>query len=328
MKQVSLFVGTLFCLQTVMAHAAAPELTFFSDGTLVQLETTTQKGVAEVALPSAIRENTLRVRPLQTAEITSVELQSAKVPERLYKEQMHLTEQKNRLEDRLKALDTREAIFAAAAKSQSSKAPRKTKANPDPLASVRQGTDFAIAQLEAVFTARRRTEQELKRVEARLQQLHKQAQGLPTVRITATPANARLQVTAVLTEGGWTPQYLLRLSGNGTASLILQTRIPAVPRGFHAAITADSLVTAKPSPPIRVPAAATGAVQVSSWQLPVEQEQVNTGPLPSFSLTLQNSSGIRLPAGKVAVYSNGEYVGSTQLPTSDSGSRISLTSVR
>lgn len=327
MRPVILLISALFCLQGTLAAAAAPELTFFSDGTLIQIEAVTQKGVTEVALPSPVRENTLRVRPLHDGMITSVELLSAKVPERLRKEQENLTEQKSRLEDRLKALETRETIFAAAAKSQSSKAPRKTKTNPDPLSSVRQGTDFAIAQLEAVFTARRRTEQEIKRIESRLQQLRKQSQGLPTVRVTATPANTRLQVAAVLAEGGWTPQYLLRLSGNGMASLVLQASIPALPRGFHASITTDTLATAKPSQPIRVPVT-PGTMQLSAWQLPVEQEQVNAGPLPSFSLTLQNSSSVRLPAGKVAVYSKGEYVGTTQLPTTDSGSRISLTSSR
>jgi len=85
------------------------------------------------------------------ARVERVELLPCQVPERRQKELDALIEQKNRLEDRMKALDTREDIFAAAAKSQSSKAPRKTKANPDPLASVRQGTDFAIAQLEAVY---------------------------------------------------------------------------------------------------------------------------------------------------------------------------------
>jgi hypothetical protein len=57
-----------------------------------------------------------------------------------------LLEQRNRLGDRLQALETREEIFKSATKSQSGKAPRKTRANPDPMLTIRQGTEFAIAQ--------------------------------------------------------------------------------------------------------------------------------------------------------------------------------------
>ena len=68
----------------------------------------------------------------------------------------------------LQALATREEIFKSAAKSQGGKAPRKSKANPDPMQAIRQGTEFAIAQLEAVYTSRRRTEQEIRRIDSRI----------------------------------------------------------------------------------------------------------------------------------------------------------------
>ncbi len=66
-----------------------------------------------------------------------------------------LAYRRDALGDRLKALNAREAIFKSAAKSQSGKAPRKSKTNTEPLTAVRQGTEFAIAQLENVYHARR-----------------------------------------------------------------------------------------------------------------------------------------------------------------------------
>ena len=67
----------------------------------------------------------------------------------------------------MQALEAKETVFKAAAKSQSGKAPRKTKTNPDPLAGVRQATEYAIAQLESVYRARRMAESDLNSVEAR-----------------------------------------------------------------------------------------------------------------------------------------------------------------
>lgn len=316
---------TLLLLLASTALAAPRELTVFSDGVLVELETTTSRGVAELPLPGQIRAQTLRVKPLDNGTITSVELLSAKVPDKLQRELDTLNEQKNRLQDRLKALDTREEIFAAAAKSQSSKAPRKTKTNPDPLTAVRQGTSFAIAQLEAVFTARRHTEQELKRIESRLTQLQQQAVGLPTVRIATSPASVRLRVAAVLTARGWTPHYTLHLQGNGSARLTMQAIVPALPGGFHANVSPTAMSAApqlQQTPPLLQPSGNT--VTIEEWQLPLEKEQVVSGPLPSFALLLKNSTNRPLAAGMAAVYNHGEYIGLSAVPATPVGGTITL----
>jgi len=227
-----------FFVVTSPVQAAQRELTIFSDGRLVEIETTVNKGLAELALPAPIRDGTLRVKALGGGSIGRVELIPFRLSDKLQKELDGLQEQKNRQEDRLKALETREGIFEAAAKSQSSKAPRKTKTNPDPLASVRQGTDFAIAQLEAVFTARRRSEQELKRITARIAQLHKNSGGGPTVRAEVTPGTTRVRVAAVLSDNGWRPRYELRLTGNGsaTAVLIQLAEVDGLLTGFSARV--------------------------------------------------------------------------------------------
>ena len=304
----------LICLTllsvTSLAHAAPRQLTLFSDASLIEVEVAAKKGVGEFSFPAPIREGTLRVKPLDNGSITRVELLPFKTSDKLQKELDSLTEQKHRLEDRLKALDTREGIFAAAAKSQSSKAPRKTKTNPDPMTSVRQGTDFAIAQLEAVFTARRRAEQDLKRVEGRLVGLQKTAVGGPTVRVSVTPATSRIRVAAILKDGGWTPRYDIRIQGNGTALLALAADSSSwLPEGFTVSVTPAAINAGQPTQ--LYPFSVAGSARLAEWQLPTEKEQVITSPLPSFSLTLKNTSSTPLAAGKAAIYYHGEFLGTT-----------------
>lgn len=304
------------------AVAAQRELTVYRDGILVEQEATVRRGVAELSLPTPIRENSLRVKPLDGGTVGRVDLLPFRVPEKHQKELDSLAEQKSRLEDRLKALDTREAIFAAAVKSQSSRTPRKTKANPDPLSAVRQGTDFAIAQLEAVNTSRRRTIQELKRVEARLAALRKAVTGGPTVRVTA-PAS-RVRVAAVLADGSWTPRYDIRLQGDGTARLTLLARLPALPEGYGVRVANASLTAARQEQAQPVPAG--DPVRLAEWRLPVEQEQTLSAPLPSCSFTIRNTSGAPLAAGEAALYADGEYLGVVMLPdlAADATARITF----
>lgn len=306
--------GLVLCLMlltvTSLAHAAPRQLTLFSDASLIEVEVVTKKGVAEFSFPAPIREGTLRIKPLDTGSIARVELLPFKTSDKLQKELDSLTEQKHRLEDRLKALDTREGIFAAAAKSQSSKAPRKTKTNPDPMTSVRQGTDFAIAQLEAVFTARRRAEYDLKRVEARLASLQKTAVGGPTVRVSVTPPTSRIRIAAILKDGGWTPRYDIRIQGNGTALLSLAAdSSSSLPDGYTVSVTPVSIST---GPPTQLyPFSFAGSARLAEWLLPTEKEQVITSPIPNFSLTLKNTSNTPLASGKAAIYHHGEFLGTT-----------------
>lgn len=308
---ISLLILTL-SVATSVAIAAPRELTVFSDGILVEIEATARKGVVEVTLPAPIRENSLRVKPLDNGRVGRVELLPYRVPDRQQKDLDSLIEQKNRLEDRMKALDTREDIFAAAAKSQSSKAPRKTKTNPDPLTSVRQGTDFAIAQLEAVFTARRRTSQELKKVEANLAHLQKSVTNGPTVRITVSPPVSRVMLSVVMADGSWKPYYEIRLTGDGTAKLAMLPLVPALPVGYVAKVTPSSLTADKPHqlfplPPGTLP-------RLAEWTVPVEKEYLAATPLPLFSFTIKNSTGAPLMAGEAVVYSKEEYLGAVLLP--------------
>ncbi|CAH2031735.1 DUF4140 domain-containing protein [Trichlorobacter ammonificans] len=317
-----LLIVLTYFVMTSTAMAAPREITVYSDGILIEQEVTVRKGGTEFSLPAPIRENSLRVKPLDGGSIGRVELVPFRLPEKQQKELDSLTEQKSRLEDRLKALDTREEIFAAAAKSQSSKTPRKTKTNPDPLAAVRQGTDFAIAQLEAVNTSRRRTIQELKRVEARLAAVQKAVTGGPTVRITA-PA-PRIRIAAVLAEGAWTPSYDIRLQGDGFALLTLLARLPVLPEGYAVRVVNASLGGSRQEQAL--PVTAAGPVRLAQWRLPVEQERTVNAPLPSCQFLIRNNSGTPLAAGEAALYVAGEYLGTVLLPAlaGDATAKISL----
>jgi len=302
-------------------EAGQKELTVFSDGVLAEIEVMAKKGSIEIQMPGQIREGTLRIKPLEGGSVSKVELLPFKVSDKQQKELDNLAEQKSRLEDRIKALDTREGIFAAAAKSQSSKAPRKTKTNPDPLASVRQGTDFAIAQLEAVFTARRRTELELKRIEVRLAHLSKKAIGGPTVKVSITPATARARIAAILSEGSWKPTYEIRLQGNGTASLKMAAMLSTIPEGYNIKVVPASLSAGQQQ---TFPILANGFTHLKEWQLPVEKEQILIIPLPKFLVVLKNNSNDSIPAGQAAIYASGEYIGTTTMPAMTAGTSGTL----
>lgn len=317
---------SLFSLGLVLlastALASPREMILYLDAAAVSYDLTARKGLAELVLPAAVRENSLRIRPLDGGSISRVTVAPARPPAKLQQEIAVLTEQKNRLQDRLKALETREAIFTTAAKSQSSKAPRKSKSNPDPLASVRQGTDFAIAQLEAVYTSRRKTEQELTRIATRLNSLTRQPGSGPTVRIAVTPATARVRISAILAAGAWQPRYDVQLSSNSeTAQLTLRADLSGE-LSMHQQTAAISVVPARlTAQPHQLPPALQQPIQ---WQLPVSKPQFSTAPLNSFSFTLQNSSQTTLPSGQASVYRDGEYLGGPVFPELAPGTSATL----
>ena len=291
-------------------HAAPKQITLFNDGALAEIDATGKKGLFEVQFPGQIKDNTLRARPLDGGSILKVELLPSKIPEKIQKELDLLQEQKSRLEDRLKALETREKIFAAAAKSQSSKAPRKSKTNPDPISSVRQGTDFAIAQLESVYTARRRAESDLKKIELKKKQLMNVTNG-PVARITASGAS-RVHAAALLTEGGWKPRYEIRIANDGQAALAMLAETTRVPDGYEAKVVASTLEMAEGQQPIPLPPGIMP--KLSEWKVTLDKLSVKTAPVPLFSFNISNTTRTSLPAGDAAVYINGEYIGTASFP--------------
>lgn len=282
--------------------------TFFSDGALVEVDVPAVKGVAEISLPAGMLQDSLRIRPLGNAVIQRVDIALTRQEGKGARELEQLNEQKSRLNDRLRALETREEIFKAAAKSQGGKAPRKTKANPDPMQSIRQGTEFAIAQLESVYTARRRTEQEIRRLDARIASLRREGQGEVTVaRVAVAPKNGRVKVVYALHGEGWSPRYDLRLNSDGNALLTLYGQLPAGFGGYL--LQASPSALNEGSGTRTVPVAAGALARLAEYSLPSGDERFGAGVLTSFSCVLTNRTGVGLPAGEASLYHSGEYRG-------------------
>ena len=107
----------VFCALLLMAApatAAVKSVTFYLDGARVEREATATRGYLEIPLPSGMEAGSLRVRPLQGATLSRVEVVPARPNPKLERELALFTERKDSIADRLKALDVREEIFKAA----------------------------------------------------------------------------------------------------------------------------------------------------------------------------------------------------------------------
>lgn len=312
---------TIILLLIIVAEAGAAtgSVTFFSDGAVVELTGAAVRGVVEIPLPAGTREDTLRIRPERGTSIQRVDTLPLRRDTRGEKELAPLIEQRSRLEDRLSALATREEIFKSAAKSQSGKAPRKTKSNPDPMQSIRLGTDFAIAQLEAVYTARRKAEQEIRRIDARIATTRKAGTGEERVaRVIVSPKNGRVTAHVAIGKAGWSPCYDIRSNGGGNARVTLYGQVPGFFAGYRIRVSPASLTDAAAERSSVLPAAGQRA-RLAEYRMATEEESFGTGPLPSFSFMLKNTTGADLPAGEAAIYRTGEYWGTVRFTGISSG---------
>lgn len=312
------FSLALLLVSAATALADTRSVTFYSDGALVEIETSAAKGTADIPLPRGVLDDSLRIKPLGGAVIRSVDIQPSRREGKAEKELDSLLERKNRLEDRLQALATREDIFKSAAKSQSGKAPRKTKSNPDPLHSIRQGTDFAIAQLEAVYTARRKTSAEIHALDARIAELRSAGAGAETVaRVAVAPKNGRLRIRYALAGSGWTPRYDLRLKNTGSASLTLYGLPPGSFGSYLQRVANGTLDNGGSAG--SVPVAAGSPTRLGEYILTAEEERSGSGVAGSFSALLTNPSGVNLPAGEASLFRADEYIGRLRFEGISSG---------
>lgn len=301
----------LACLYLTILSAsavfAADSITFYRNGALLQQKAGAVKGVIEVPLAAGLLEHSLTVVPASGTTILDVETRKTEAGTTLDKELEALTEQRRRLDDRLQALETREAIFTSAAKSQGGKAPRKTKTNPEPIQSIRQGTDFAIAQLEAVYTARRKTVQEIQKIDSRLATTRK-GRGLTenSVRITVTPLRGTVTLNYATSERGWQPQYNMHLMGDGTVRVQLSARITGN-TGAHQVRVSSGLL--EESDRSEVFPATTGSAVLATYRLPVTEERSIEGIFNRFSGTITNTSTQYLPPGDTGLFRTGAYIG-------------------
>lgn len=298
----------LFMLLSAAAASAGNSMTCYSDGTIVVREAVAAKGVVEVPIASGLLDGTLKVDPAAGTSILRVDITPARSDSRSDREIETLTEQRQRLEDRMRALATREEIFKSAAKSQSGKAPRKTKSNPDPIQTIRQGTDFAIAQLETVYTTRRKTEQEIKKIDARIAAVRKSVRSVESsARITVTPARGVVTVRYATSELGWRPHYDIHLAGDGFARLLFNGRITGNFSGHLLRFSPGSLAESSTAPTF--PVKQDGSATLANYRFPLSEEQYGNGIYSQYTGRLTNTSTQHLPAGEAGLYKSGTYLG-------------------
>jgi hypothetical protein len=301
-------ISALFTLLLLAMPAAAENriVTLYLDGALVESEAVALKEYAEVSLPAAIHNGSLRIKPLDGSVIERVDIIPAKPDPGFLREMAKMIERREALSDRLKALDAREAIFMAAAKSQSSKVPRKSKNNPEPLAAVRQGTEFAIAQLECVYRARRITEIEFKSLEERLSVMKKHA-SRNVARVKLARKGGRIAVAYFRSDLKWLPAYDFRLNNSGQADVVMRAILPKLEKGAKVSIVPALLADVTNEMPL--PVISENFPTVATFIFPVEEEKFSSAPVYSISFKFRNNSSKKLPAGEASCYLKEEYVG-------------------
>jgi hypothetical protein len=316
---IRIIIGAMLLIASGTSTAFGRSATFFMDGVLIEREVTAAKGLLEVPLPAEILPGSLRIKPSRGTAIRRVDiLEQPSGSTKSDKELDMLLEQKSRLDDRLLALATREEIYKSAAKSQSGKAPRKTKTNPEPLQSIRQGTDFAIAQLEAVYTARRKTEQEIRHVDRKIASAKSGRQSAESVaRVLVSPPRGVVTVRYATAGKPWVPLYDIFLNGSNSALVNLSGKFPATFAGYLLQASPSMM---EESQRAKIYPLQSGPVSMlTSFTLPSAEESFNTGLISSFSFELNNRQTFHLPAGAANIYRNGEYVGSLHFDGLSSG---------
>jgi hypothetical protein len=293
------------------AAASSGRITYFLDGARVEREVEAIQGRIEIHLPRGVEAESLRLKPVHGAAISRVEFTVARLDRKAEKERARLTERRDALSDRLKALEVKEEILRAAARSQSAKSPRSTKNNSDPLETIRKGTEFAITRLEEVYRAQRQAEKELKSLHAKLAELDGvESGGRRLVKVWLAEKRGRVMVSYLDPGMKWTPAYDFRLHDRGEVEIVMYAILPPAKNGdpvFVAPGLFSENLTA-------MPAAITpdGTVKVAVFRFPLEKEDFSPTPVSTVSFSFTNRSGGKMPPGDTTCYRRGEYIGKTR----------------
>lgn len=294
---------------------ASRSLTLYPDGAQVEQHESAKKGYLEITVPPTTRQDSLRIVPGNGVEILRVVTVPLKPAKSVEKELNQLKEREELLNDRLKALSVREDIFKAAAKSQSAKAPRRTKTNPEPLSSIKQGTDYAITQLESVYHAKRKAEKELSQIaERRATVGNAQQSGGTVAKVWITPASGSVTATWYQSGRSWSPVYQIRFDDKGSALLSLMAQGVTLYRGETAEL---SLALAQP-------AGNPSRFRYEGELTPLLKETFTVSNMQGtssspYTVNLTNSSAWNLPPGDISCFKSGVYVGKGRFQGADAG---------
>jgi hypothetical protein len=321
MRQILALFMT-FSLVIPAAFGANSSVILYLDGARLENELVLNKDIAEVALPFSVITGSLRIKPLDGCILTQVDVVPGKPDPQIAKELAKLTERRGVLNDRLKALEKRESIFASAAKSQSSKAPRKTKLNPEPLTAVRQGTEYAIAQLEEVYRARRITGSELKSLEEKIETMKRGAiENVAKVKLSRK--GCRIEVSYMLQDLKWHPVYDFRRENAGKINVSMRAIVPRVEKGTRISVVSALLNEAAGESELPIIDGKNNTIAL--YIFPVDQEKFSPKPLSSISFSFKNQSSRKLPAGEASCFYQGEYLGKTFFKGANPGEPCEIT---
>ena len=297
MRLIRLLFAMLPVFVCQSANAGQKSVTFYLDGARVEQESAAVNGYLEHTLPDSITPGSLRVKPLGGGSVLRVELVPADRDRRRAREIARLEERKGELQARMQALSSREDIFSAAAKSQSGKALRKTKSNPDPLGSLQQGTDFALVQLDSVYRSKHKCQSALDGVERELAAARK---GAALARIWLSGGRAR--VSYLVSNEHWTPCYDFRWSGDASGELVLHARLPQPEKGVHYLVSHGTSAQGLAARPVR-----GDFPTLSRYPLTLQGATRTVEPPRSFAFSRVEAG---LPPGEAAAFWRGEYLGS------------------
>jgi len=309
-------------LLTSVEASATRVLTLYLDRAQVEQRETARKGYLEIYLPAGAIQDSLRIVPGKGGEILRVVTAPLKPSKSAEKELAQLAEREELLNDRLKALSVREDIFKAAARSQSAKAPRRTKSNPEPLSTLKQGTDYAMTQLESVYQAQRRTEKELAQITERRARFGRDLLSGGTVaKVWITPSSGTVSATWIQSDKYWLPGYQLRIDGTGMATLILLSQGVPLAKGE----TAELVISTLQSDPNPVKFRYEGEwSEVRKEKFTVSNYQdikVSSTPL---KINFTNTSSVNFPSGEISCFKDGVYMGQGKFLGVDAGKAVEV----
>jgi hypothetical protein len=305
MKPFSLTTALAIILAFSADVFAGRSVTLYLDGARVEQSEIARKGYLEITVPAGAARDSLRIAPGKGVEILRVVTAPLQLPKSIEAELGKLAEREELLNARLKALSVREEIFKSAAKSQSAKAPRRTKTNPEPLSTIRQGTDYAITQLESVYQAKRKAEKELAQIAGRRSLLGKdELSGGNVARVWLTPASGSVTAVWIQSDRRWTPAYQLRVDDKGSAVISLAAQGITLAKGETADLVLATLQSAGHIAAFRY----ENSLAILKKEEFKVTSQPETGHSP-FMVSLTNSSGLNLPPGDISCFKSGVYMG-------------------
>ncbi|HJV35540.1 hypothetical protein [Geomonas sp.] len=297
MRPVPLLACLLVLAVCRPALAADKKVTFFLDGARLEEEVPAVKGYLEYWLPDSAVVSSLRVKPVATGKVLRVEVVPAERDRRRAREIAKLEERKSELKDRLETLSRQEEIFSAALKSQSGKAPRKSRTNPDPVQSLRDGTAFALGQLEAVYRGQRKCQRAIDDLDRKIAAARKGA-ALAKVWMTGTKVN----VSCLIGDRRWSPGYDFRWSGDNGGELLLHARVPAPEKQVIYLVSNGTVSEDAPAVAVR------GEYPVIA-RYPLTLQSGGRGKQRPISFTFKQIEA-SLPPGEASAFWEGEYLGS------------------